>query len=243
MFSINEPSRRDWMRITGLAAAGVVVGQAGRWVAAAETAIRDPRIGLTANDVIANLMAGNERFATGRVESSRRRPADFVPLAGGQFPVAAIIACSDSRVAPEILFDQGVGDLFVIRIAGNVVRGGGAVVKGSVEYAVAELKVPLVMVLGHSNCGAVKAAVQQFDDHAPLPGAINELVGLIQPAVEQVRNQPGDRLTNAIRANVELGVERLKGQEPILAGPVRAGKLKVVGATYDLATGHVKMVA
>ena len=155
---------------------------------------------------------------------------------------------SDLQITADItgllaaITKEGPGDLFVIRIAGNVVSGGGAVVKGSVEYAVAELKVPLVMVLGHSNCGAVKAAVQHIDDHDALPGAINDLVNLIKPAVELVRDKPGDKLTNAIRANVELGVERLKGLEPILAGPVRAGKLKVVGATYDLATGRVKMV-
>ena len=143
---------------------------------------------------------------------------------------------------PEILFDQGVGDLFVIRIAGNVIGGSGPVVKGSIEYAVAELRVPLVIVLGHSNCGAVKAAVKHIDDHDALPGAINDLVNLIKPAVEQVRGKPGDKLANAIRANVELGVERLQGLEPILAGPVRAGKLKVVGATYDLATGRVSMM-
>jgi carbonic anhydrase len=230
------------MRLASLAAAGVVVGKAGRWVMAAEPAAFDPRVGLTAQDVLADLMAGNERFVSGRPESPRRRPEDYVPLAAGQFPEAAVIACSDSRVPPEILFDQGVGDLFVIRIAGNVVSGSGAVVKGSIEYAVAELKVPLMMVLGHSNCGAVKAAVQHIDDHDALPGAINDLVNLIKPAVELVRDKPGDKLTNAIRANVELGVERLKGLEPILAGPVRAGKLTVVGATYDLATGRVKLV-
>ena len=117
-----------------------------------------------------------------------------------------MIACSDSRVPPEILFDQGVGDLFVVRVAGNVVGGTGAVVKGSVEYAVAELKVPLVVVLGHSECGAVKAAVEHIDQRDSLPGAINELVELIKPAVEEVRGKPGDKLANAIRANVELGV-------------------------------------
>ena len=239
----DQPSRRDWMRFAGVTAAGVAVGNAGRWLAAAEAAVANPRAGLTADVVLEDLLAGNERFVTGRPDSPRRRPEDYGPLAAGQFPEAAIIACSDSRVPPEILFDQGVGDLFVIRVAGNVIGGSGAVVKGSIEYAVAELKVPLVMVLGHSNCGAVKAAIEHIDDHDSLPGAINDLVNLIKPAVEQVRDQPGDKLTNAIRANVELGVERLKGLEPILAGPVRAGQVKVVGATYDLATGRVKLLA
>ncbi len=112
---------------------------------------------------------------------------------------------------------MGVGDLFVIRVAGNVVSGAGAVVKGSVEYAVAELGVPLIMVLGHSGCGAVKAALKHIDDKDALPGAIRELVNLVRPAVIRSAGQPGDRLDNAIRANVKLGVERLKGLQPILA--------------------------
>jgi len=239
----DEHSRREWIRLAGLAAAGAVVGTTGRWAMAANTTIADPRNAMTGADSLADLLAGNERFVAGRPESPRRRPEDYASLAAGQFPQAAIIACSDSRVAPEILFDQGVGDLFVIRVAGNVVDGSGPVVKGSIEYAVAELNVPLVMVLGHSNCGAVNAAIKHFDDHDALPGAINGLVDLIKPAVEQVRDKPGDELTNAIRANVQLGVERLRTLEPIVAGPVRAGKLKIAGATYDLATGRVKMVA
>lgn len=238
----NHPSRREWMRTAGLAAAGVVVGKTGRW-AAAESGVTHPRVGLTPEEVLADLMAGNRRFVAGWVQNPRRRPENYAPLAAGQFPEAAIIACSDSRVPPEILFDQGVGDLFVIRVAGNVVGGAEPIVKGSIEYAVAELNVPLVMVLGHSNCGAVNAAIKHFDDHDALPGAINGLVDLIKPAVEQVRDKPGDELTNAIRANVQLGVERLRTLEPIVAGPVRAGKLKIAGATYDLATGRVKMVA
>jgi carbonic anhydrase len=146
-------------------------------------------------------------------------------------------------VPPEILFDQGVGDLFVIRVAGNVIGDSGAVVKGSIEYAVAVLNVPLVMVLGHSNCGAVKAAIEHIDKKDSLPGAINGLVELIKPAVEEVRSKPGNLLSNAIVANVALGVTRLKGLEPIMAGPVAAGSVKVVGATYDLASGRVKLLA
>jgi len=236
-------SRRDWLRLAGAATAGALIGNKQFKLALAAEGRPDPRAGLTPDDALADLMAGNERFVAGRPESPRRGPADFKPLAAGQFPEAAIIACSDSRVPPEILFDQGVGDLFVIRVAGNVIGGSGPVVKGSIEYAVAELKVPLVMVLGHSGCGAVKAALEHIDHHDSLPGAIEGLVNLIKPAVEKVRNQPGDQLANAIAANVALGVERLNGLEPILAGPVKAGKLKVVGATYDLATGRVKLLA
>jgi carbonic anhydrase len=233
----DSSSRREWLKLAGIGAAGMASGSWSQ-LAAAEPA-NGPRATLTAADVLADLKAGNERFVKGTPESPRRRPQDFSPLAAGQYPEAAVIACSDSRVPPEILFDQGVGDLFVIRVAGNVVGGTGAVVKGSVEYAIAELKVPLVVVLGHSSCGAVKAAVESIEDKDPLPGSIQDLVNLIKPAVDAVHGKPGDKLTNAIRANVELGVERLKELEPLVAGPVRAGKLAIVGATYDLASGRV----
>ncbi len=175
----------------------------------------------------------------GAPASPRRSPEDFRGLADSQYPEAVIVSCADSRVAPEILFDVGVGDIFVVRVAGNVVGGAGAVVKGSIEYAIAELNVPLIVVLGHSNCGAVKAAKQHIDAKDSLPGAINGLVELIKPAVAQSKGTPGDGLENAIRKNVELGVERLRGLDPILAPRVKEGKLKVVGAVYDLRTGVV----
>ncbi len=156
---------------------------------------------------------------------------------------AVVVGCADSRVAPEILFDQGVGDLFVIRVAGNVVAGSGDVVKGSIEYGVAELGAPLIVVLGHGNCGAVKAAIKHIDAHDSLPGAIDGLVNLIKPAVLKVEGTSGDKLDNAVRANVEDGVARLKTLEPIVAKAVREGAVKVVGATYDLRTGRVTMLA
>ena len=236
-------SRRDWLRLAGVATTGMAIGHSRIAFGAPDAGVNNPRLGLTADDVIADLMSGNERFVKGQPESPRRMPKDYQPLAAAQFPEAAIIACSDSRVPPEILFDQGVGDLFVIRVAGNVVSGSGAVVKGSIEYAVAELKVPLIMILGHSNCGAVKAAVSHIDSHDPLPGSINDLVELIKPAVVEVQGKPGDKVANAIRANVELGVEKLKDFEPILATPIKEGRLKIIGATYDLAAGRVQILA
>jgi len=116
------------------------------------------------------------------------------------------------------------------------------VVRGSIEYAVAELKVPLIMVLGHSACGAVKAAKQHVDAKDSLPGAIDGLVELIKPAVTESKAEPGDPLENAIRKNVQIGVEKLKQSEPIFAPRVKEGKLKIVGAVYDLANGTVKIV-
>jgi carbonic anhydrase len=210
----------------------------------------EPRAGATkgtparpnADEALRELLAGNARFAGGRANSPRRTPADFRQLAEAQHPFATIVGCADSRVAAEILFDAGKGDLFIVRVAGNVVNGAGAIVKGSIEYSVAELNVPLIMVLGHSNCGAVKAAMEHIDAKDSLPGAINELVELIKPAVVASKGEPGNSLDNAIRKNVQIGVEKLKGLEPILAPAVKAGKLKIVGGVYDLRTGKVTLV-
>jgi carbonic anhydrase len=196
----------------------------------------------TADEALHDLIRGNERFAKGQPTGLRRRPEDFRALAEGQYPGAVIVSCSDSRVAPEILFDVGVGDIFVIRVAGNVIGGAGAMVKGSIEYAVAELHVPLIVVLGHSGCGAVKSAIKHIDAKDALPGAINGLVELVKPAVIKSQGIPGDPLENAIRTNVELGVERLRGLEPILAPRVKDGTLKINGGVYDLKTGLVTLV-
>ena len=197
---------------------------------------------VNADEALRQLLVGNHRFMTGEPLNPRRSPKEFQTLAHGQFPEAVIVSCADSRVAPEILFDVGVGDIFVVRVAGNVIDGAGASVKGSIEYAVAELKVPLIVVLGHSGCGAVKAAIQHLNDRDSLPGAINGLVELIKPAVAKSKGIAGDPLENAIRQNVQVGVTRLQGLQPILAPRVKDGKVKVVGGVYDLSTGGVTLV-
>ncbi|MFO0891293.1 MAG: carbonic anhydrase [Isosphaeraceae bacterium] len=192
--------------------------------------------------MLSRLMAGNARFVKGELLNPGRRPEDFLPLAEGQAPLAIIVGCADSRVAPEVIFDQGKGDLFVVRIAGNVVHGSGPFIKGSVEFAVAELGARLIIVLGHEACGAVKAAVAHIDANDTLPGAIRDLVEVIRPAAASVRGKPGDKVENAIAANVRMGVDRLKNLEPILAGRVKSGEVKVVGAIYELKTGAVKLL-
>ncbi len=194
------------------------------------------------DEVLRMMQEGNARFVAGASTHPRRTPNDFKPLAAGQAPIACIIACSDSRVTPEILFDLGIGDLFVVRVAGNYVSGAGPTVKGSIEYAVAELGVSLVLVLGHSQCGAVKAAIQHLHDKDALPGAINDLVNTIKPAVLESEKLPGDPLENAIRANVRRGVERLNTLQPIIGPAVKSGKIKIAGAVYDLATGKVQTI-
>ena len=197
---------------------------------------------VTADDALKQLMEGNARFAKGTTVNPRRTPADFRSVAEAQSPIAVVVACADSRVSPELLFDAGVGDVFVIRVAGNVVDGAGVTVKGSIEYAVAELNVPLIVVLGHTNCGAVKAAVQHIDKKDSLPGAINGLVELIKPAVTSVQGKPGDIYDRVIRENVNGGVQKLKSLQPILAPRVTAGTVKVVGGVYDLQTGTVSLI-
>lgn len=230
-------SRREFAK---LASAAVFASAPSQMVAAPP---QEPRgRPLNADQALRDLLAGNQRFAGGKRQTPRGSPEDFRAVAQGQFPEAVIVSCSDSRVAPEILFDVGVGDIFVVRVAGNVIGGAGVTVKGSIEYAVLELNVPLIFVLGHSNCGAVKAAIQHIEDRDSLPGAINGLVELIKPAVTRSKGKPGDPLENAIRLNVEAGVERLQGLEPILAPRVKDGKVKVVGGVYDLVTGMVTLL-
>lgn len=234
-------SRREFVKLVSIAGGAGLCGSHARAADPGTAAVTAPAR-LNAEEALRELLAGNERFASGHPTSPRRNPASFLPLAAGQYPFAAIIGCADSRVAPEILFDVGKGDVFVVRVAGNVISGAGAIVKGSIEYAVAELNVPLVMVLGHSNCGAVKAAMTHLEAKDSLPGAINDLVELIKPAVSQSKAEAGDALDNAIRRNVLLGVERLSGLEPIVAPRVKEGKLKITGGVYDLRSGKVTLV-
>jgi carbonic anhydrase len=236
-------SRRQFMCLLGTTAAGLTLVRT-RFVHAASPQTMPSETGriYDPDEVLRELLAGNERFFKGEVIHPRRRPDDFKPLAEGQRPQAVIVSCADSRVAPEIVFDQGIGDLFVIRVAGNVISGAGAIVKGSIEYAVVELRVPLIVVLGHSQCGAVKAAITQIDATTPLPGSLSGLVSTIKPAVIRAKDQPGDLLENAIRANVQIGVEHLQTSEPILANALKQGKVKVVGAAYDLRSGRVTVI-
>jgi len=156
-------------------------------------------------------------------------------LATGQTPFAVVVGCSDSRVAPEIVFDEGLGDIFVIRTAGEVVDDAAL---GSIEYAVEHLGSPLIVVLGHERCGAVSAAVAG----AQAPGHIATLLKAIEPAVEQTKGKPGDAVENAVRAQALDVAKQLREAEPILAERVRTGRLKIVAARYDLDTGKVEVL-
>jgi carbonic anhydrase len=146
-------------------------------------------------------------------------------------------------VAPELLFAAGLGDLFVVRVAGNFIDPRCFSVIGSIEYAVEELKIPLIMVLGHEGCGAVKAAVRVVQENIELPGSIDMIADSIRPVVRNVANAPGDLVANAVTANVRHGVNLLTTSVSMVKGPLDDGRLKVVGATYDLKSGLVRLVA
>lgn len=180
------------------------------------------------------LIDGNKRFAAGKsafpdLEASRR-----AELVKAQNPFAVVLSCSDSRVPPEIIFDQGLGDLFTVRVAGNVFDD---VVDGSIEYAVEHLGTKLIVVMGHESCGAVRAAIENSDE-----AHIKTLAEAIKPAVERAKNKPGDPAANVMRENVRLVVEQIRTNKPILERRIAEEKVRVVGAYYELQSGTVVLL-
>ncbi len=163
-------------------------------------------------------------------------------MADHQNPFAIILGCSDSRVPPEVIFDEGIGDLFLVRVAGNTASEPALV--GSIEYSAEHLGSVLLMVLGHEGCGAVKATIDHVQNGTVEPGHIEAFVDPIIPAVQAVEGQPADQLVDAaVQQNVRLQVQQLSASTPLLASLVSAGKLKVVGAEYQLDTGQVQVVS
>jgi carbonic anhydrase len=192
---------------------------------------------VNADEALKLLLAGNQRFVDGTLKSVTRdelaqRRAELVQ---GQKPFAIVLCCSDSRVGPEIVFDQELGNLFVVRTAGEVLDAAGI---GSIEYAVAHLGSPLLLVLGHEHCGAVAAAVADAKE----PGHIANIVKAIRPAVVRTKGEPGDPLQNAVRANVQDIAAGLRSTNPVLSERVNTGRLKVKGAVCSLKTGNVELV-
>lgn len=233
----NRSTRREFVRTAGIVTAATVAGSAPTAARAAQ-----PKDAPKPDDVLKKLMDGNKRFVEGKLTHPGRTPKDFQALAEGQAPPAIILGCADSRCPPEILFDQGVGDLFVVRGAGNMV-GSGPILKGSIEFAVAVLGARLIMVLGHTACGACASAIKFIDDKKSLDGSIEGLVDYIRPSVRMVAGQPGDKLANVTKANVLAGVKKLSELDPILSKLAKSGELKIVGGIYDLATGKVDLVS
>jgi carbonic anhydrase len=198
-----------------------------------------PKTTLTADQALDLLKRGNADFVGDRPEQVMTDHTRRLSIAAGQAPFASIVGCADSRVPPEILFNRGLGELFTVRVAGNTVD---QTALGSIEYGFAVLGSPLIVVLGHSACGAVEAAVKLVTEDARYPGSIEPMIAAILPAVVRAQRQPGNLLDNAIKINVQRVVEQLKGSDAMIAEPVQSGTLKIVGATYDLASGRVEFM-
>jgi len=230
-----EPSRR---RVLGAAVSTMGLLLASAAGAKEIKAPPKPQNVLTPAASLERLRQGNARYVAGvslRHDFKHEREA----LVGGQNPYAALLSCADSRIAPEYAFDSGRGDLFVCRVAGNFANAESI---ASLEYAVAELGTPLILVLGHDACGAVSATIKSLKDNTTLPGHLPSLVEGIAPAVKAVSGQAGDTLANAIRQNVIDNVAKLSSATPILSAAVEQGKLKVVGGIYRLGDGRVELV-
>jgi carbonic anhydrase len=198
-----------------------------------------PQNVLSPDASLERLRKGNARYVEGvslRHDFKHEREA----LAGGQNPFAAILSCADSRIAPEYAFDSGRGDLFVCRVAGNFANDESV---ASLEYAVAVLGAPLILVLGHDACGAVDATIKSLKDNTTLPGHMPSLVAGIAPSVKAALQQGGDTLGKAIRQNVIDTVAMLSSATPILSAAVEQHKIRVVGGIYRLTDGRVDIVA
>jgi carbonic anhydrase len=233
-------SRRSFLA-GGIAAAGSAAALATGGVATAAfaelPAQPSPK---NADDALKRLLAGNKRFVQGKLRNPRRDSARRTRIAQKQMPFAIILTCSDSRLAPEVVFDEGLGDLFVTRVAGNTASD--PILLGTIEYAALELGSILLMVLGHDHCGAVKGAIEVVTKGATLPGQIGAVTAPIVPAVKAVQDQPASQLLDAaVRRNVELTVQSL-GVVSTLADLVQRNKLKIVGYEYQLRTGKVTAV-
>jgi carbonic anhydrase len=229
--------RRQWLQWSNLAllAGAVVTWRPIKTVAsvpAPETSV------ITADKALEQLLQGNQRFAENMAQDPNQSLGRRMMVATGQQPFATIFSCVDSRVPPEIVFDRGLGDLFVIRTAGHVIDNA---VLGSLEFGAAELGIPLILVMGHERCGAVKATLETIEAQTTAPAQIGTLVAAIAPAVAEAKTQAGDLLDNAIRANTELVVNQLKAA-PLLSDAIGQGKLKIVGARYDLDSGLVEVI-
>jgi len=196
-----------------------------------------PSTTLTPDQALQLLKEGNERYVTDAPFRSAQGRDRRVELARGQAPFCVLVGCSDSRVPPELLFGRGLGELFIVRNAGNTVD---TAALGSVEYGVGVLGCPLVVVMGHQNCGAVAAALDVVESNATFPGVIGEMIQPIIPAVLSVRGRPGNNLDNAVVANAERVASRLRAQSPILQDALEARRLRIVAARYDLNDGSVR---
>ncbi len=243
-------SRRAWLGVAGAATVATLAGCGSTKTKSGPTVtvtvprsavipdenelpvITDPQVALD------TLMAGNQRFVKDKLQEPGRDPARRLKLAQGQHPFATILACSDSRLPPELIFDQGFGDLFVVRVAGNIVDDS---LVGSIEYAVDHLHTPLIMVIGHEKCGAVEATLESIQQHQPANGEIEVLVNAITPAVAAAEQRSGDLLDNTVRANAQQSLDTINKSSE-LTGPLSSGQFKAIAAYYSIDDGRVSLI-
>ncbi|QYX30690.1 carbonic anhydrase [Sphaerospermopsis torques-reginae] len=229
----NNISRRNLLQLgTGVIGAGVAVSLASNLVTSEAV---EAKTVSKPDEALQALLDGNQRFTTRKRGYKNQSYLRLQEVAKSQKPFASILGCADSRVPSEIIFDQGLGDLFVCRVAGNIATPEEI---GSLEFGSLVLGSKVIMVLGHERCGAVDATIKG----AQVPGQIGSLLEAIKPGVEKSEGKPGDRLENACKANILVQVEKLKSS-PVLSELIKANKLKIVGGYYDLDTGKVSLVS
>jgi carbonic anhydrase len=232
--SLNSKVSRRRMLQFGAGAVGTTLAASTLGQVLAPTAPAIAQNNMTPDAALRQLMAGNERFVAQKRKSPHQDVVRLTEVAKGQKPFAAILGCADSRVPSEIVFDQGLGDLFVCRVAGNIAI---AEEIGSLEFGAAVLGTKVIMVMGHERCGAVDATLKG----ASVPGQIGSLLDAIRPSLARAKGLPGDPLENACKANIAYQVEQLK-KSPVLTDLITAGKLKIVGGYYDLDKGTVSLI-
>jgi carbonic anhydrase len=232
---LQDFSRRKLLGLGGLAFASALLE--GRLSYASD----GPTTTVTTDEAIAKLKAGNDKYLQAPEVCARDLKANREHVAKQQTPWATILSCSDSRVPPELLFGGlGVGELFVTRNAGNTID---TATMGTIEYGAAVLKVPLILVMGHERCGAVVAACEIVEKQATFPGFIGKMVETIVPAARKVEKAPGDFVDNAVRENARQSARKVETDSKIVADLVKAGKVKVLAARYDLDDGRVEYLA
>jgi carbonic anhydrase len=230
--------RRNFLKLVGLslAAGNTLLGSVQAFAAAG-----GPITSVTADQALANLKSGNDKYVKSPELCSTDLAKRRTGVALSQTPWATIVSCADSRVPPELLFGGlGVGDLFVARNAGNMVD---TATMGTIEYGAIALGVPLIVVLGHERCGAVAAACDVVTRKATFPGSIGPMVKAIVPAAMAVKNRPGDFVDNAVRESAKRTAVQIATKSKIVADKIRAGKVKVVAARYDLDEGKVEYLS
>ncbi|MEH1931912.1 carbonic anhydrase [Nostoc sp.] len=226
-------SRRSLFKFSaGAIGTGVLTAGLSSNLLAAEIAPAEDEI--TPDKALQELLDGNERFSQRKRRNPHQTYSRLAEVAKGQKPFASILSCADSRVPSEIVFDQGLGDLFVCRVAGNIATREEI---GSLEFGSLVLGSKVIMVVGHERCGAVDAAIKG----AEVPGQIGSLLEAIKPSVESSKEKSGDKLENVCKANVLAQIKKLNSS-PVLSELIKAEKLKIVGAYYDLDTGKISIV-